>query len=256
MKYFMLTLIVFLFTSFNLGVNDDPYYNSKKQPSSWGIDMFVKEVQDMVIAEYEHRIDTLYDVHIYTSNLSKTSDNFVMGEFFPPDQIVITNEERYIAYEFRKMPKSKQRMTTYLDRTVKAVIFHELTHAYFNQEVTVLKNQNKPVSSEYSFVQVYPDLGLKFGSIFIEEGICEYVVYYLNESSPLENIRIPKTEAELVNTDNYINSMHHYSVYFLKDFLDEHGIKEGIKILVTNSPPSYKEIIKPELYFQRLKYEE
>jgi len=253
MKYLFLSLVLLLFTSFNYDV-DDPYYNRKKQPSSWGIATFVKENQDILIAEYETRIDTLYDVYLWTTDLSKMSDDFTLGEFYPPDQIVITNEEKYIAYDFSDMPKSKQRITTFTDRTVKAVIFHELTHAYFNQIVTILKNQDKPVSSEYSFLRIYPNLGLRFGTTFIEEGVCEYVVYYLNESAPLGNIRIPKTVEELVNTDNYLNSVYYYSAYFLKDFLDKHGIKKGIEILVMNTPPSYEEIINPELYFNRLNY--
>lgn len=253
MKYFILSLILFLFTSFNYSVND-PYYNRKKLPSTWGIDQFVKENHDIIINEYENRIDTLYDVYLWTTDLSKMSDDYTMGEFFPPDQIVITNEERYVAYDFSDMPKSRQRISTFYDRTVKAVIFHELTHAYFNQVVTLLKNQDKPVSPEYSFLRIYPNLGLRFGTTFIEEGICEYVVYYLNESAPLGNIKIPKTTEELVSSDNNINSVYYYSVYFLKDFLDEHGINKGIEILVTNKPPDYNEIINPELYFNRLNY--
>lgn len=253
MKYLVLCLVLLLFTSFHYS-EDDPYYNRKKQPSSWGISSYVKENHDIIIAEYENRIDTLYDVYLWTTDISEMSDDFTLGEFYPPDQIVITTEEKYIAYDFSDMPKSKQRISTFYDRTVKAVIFHELTHAYFNQVVTVLKNEGKIVSPEYSFLRIYPNLGLRFGTTFIEEGVCEYVVYYLNESAPLGNIKIPNTPEELVNSDNYTNVMYYYSVYFLKDFLDEHGIKRGIEILVSNRPPEYEEMIKPELYFNRLNY--
>jgi len=44
--------------------------------------------------------------------------------------------------------------------------------------------------------------------------VCEYVVYYLNESSPIREIRIPTTIDELTEKENRVNIVYGYSVVF------------------------------------------
>lgn len=240
---------------FFLPLQKDPYYNKSKRPSTYGITQYVEKFQDNIIMEYTFKIDSLFYIDVFTDNLSQYSDENDLGIFFPGDNIIVlTNEEKYVEYEYADLSKIKQKLTPYTDRTVKAVLFHELTHAYFYQTVARMKMDDAYVSSEYGFISVFPRLDLRFGAEFIEEGVCEYVVYYLKETSPMENPFIPKTVKELIDPSNEIYAKYHYSVYFITDFLDKYGIENGIKILVTNRPPSYDEIITPKLFFDRLIY--
>lgn len=242
-------IIFFLFISFS--IQKDPYYNKQGKPSTFGIEQTIKNNQDIYIKEYEYRIDTLYDIYIFTENLSeKGLDD--LGNFYIPDYIIITNREEFIAYEFKDLSKFKQLTTSYADRTLKAVIFHELTHAYINQIIINMKNGNMQVSPEYGTIRMFSNPSSRFGAEFIEEGICEYVIYYLNESSPLKDIPIPNNETDLLDENNKINNVYRYSVIFLEDFLDKNGIKHGIEILLANKPPTYEEILNPKLFFNRL----
>lgn len=245
-------ILFLLFLSFN--PQKDPNYNKNRKPSAYGINTYVKDNQSSIIKEYEYLIDSLYDVYIYTENISETSDDGELGQFYIPDYIVITNEEKYIAYEFKELSKFKQKTIPYNERTVKAVIFHELTHVYFNQILITMKNNNQYTSPEYGILRMFPNPATQFGSTFIEEGICEYVIYYLNESNPLKDISVPANETDLLATENKINNLYYYSVIFLKDFLNKYGVHKGIEILIGNKPPSYEEILDPKQFFNRLIY--
>jgi hypothetical protein len=249
MIYIIRILLLFFFF---LHPQKDPYYNKQGKPSTYGINSYIKNNQVDLLKEYKYRIDTLYDVYIYTENLSETSQGD-LGEFYLPDYVIITNEEKYIAYEFKQLSKFKQKTVTYADRTVKAVLFHELTHAYFNQTLITMKNDSMYVSPEYGTFRMFPTPSSRFGSTFIEEGICEYVIYYLQESAPIKDIPVPDNVIDLLDDDNKVNNLYCYSVIFLKDFLDKNGIKKGIQILIGNKPPSYEEILNPKLFYERLK---
>jgi hypothetical protein len=61
---------------------------------------------------------------------------------------------------------------------------------------------------------------------------------------------VPKTIDDIINNSNDIK--YYYSIKFLKPFLDSLGVGEGINILIRNDPPSYNEILKPNIYFKRL----
>jgi len=252
MKYAAI-IVWFLFISLSIPQKkQDPYYNKAGKPSTWGINKFVKDNHDNLIAEYEFLVDTIYEVFMFTENLSEYSDRRSLGEFYIPDQIVITNEERYIAYEWKDLTKYQQRVYPYVTRTVKAVIFHELTHAYFYQNIYILQQEGKHVSPEYGSIRLFPTPSYRLGATFIEEGICEYTVYALKESAPLGDIEIPTTTEQLMDKDKEVNNLYYYSVYFLKDFLDYHGLEEGIQILLQNKPPNYEVILNPKLFFDRI----
>jgi len=228
----------------------DPNYNKQGKPSTYGINTYIKNNEESLIREYTYRVDTLYDVDIFSDNLDETSDGD-LGQFYIPDYIVVSNRETYVAYEFNQLSKFKQKTTSYRERTVKAVVFHELTHTYFFQRMIIMRNTGQHVSPEYSNFRMFPIA--KFNTDFIEEGICEYMVYYLNESNPINDITVPYNIADLLDENNTVNNIYCYSVIFLKDFLDKHGVKEGVKILISNNPPSYEEILNPELFYKRLK---
>ncbi len=251
MKYAALIVTILLFTSFNIQQKNDPYYNKQKHPSSWGIDTYIKNNEKDLIAEYEYRIDTIYDVYLFTENLSEVGDGD-LGNFYLPDYIIITNEERYVEYEYKNLTKYQQKVIPYVARTVKAVVFHELTHAYFNQILIIAKQNGKKVSPEYGNIRIFPNPGTRFGAEFIEEGVCEYVVYYLHESSQIRDIPAPENENELMDSNNKVNIVYGYSVIFLNNFLDKYGVKRGIEILITNRPPDYQEILNPSQFYNRL----
>jgi hypothetical protein len=232
--------------------NEELLYTKQGIPSTNGIEQYVKNYQEEIIKEYEYRIDSLYDVYIFTENLSESENDNDLGVFYLPDYIVITNQEDYIDYEFKYLSKYKQRTSNYTERTVKAVIFHELTHVYINQIILIRHNQNKYVSLEYGMIRMFPVPGHQFGSDFIEEGICEYVVFHLNECSPLKNVPVPESATDLIDQRNIVNNLYYCSVVYLKDFLDKEGLKNGIEKLISNRPPTYDEILNPETYFNRL----
>ena len=244
----MIQILVILILSFS--PQKDPNYNKQGRPSTYGINIYIKNNEESLIREYEYRIDTLYDVNIYTDNLDQTSDGD-LGEFFILDYIIITNREKFIAYEFNQLSKFKQKTVSHTERTVKAVIFHELTHAYFYQTLIIMKNNNQFISPEYSNFRMVPISN--FSTDFIEEGICEYVIYYLNESNPIKDIPIPNNISDLIDENNKAVILYGYSVIFLKDFLDKNGIKKGIEIILRNKPPTYEEILNPDAYYGRIK---
>jgi len=250
MNFIAKILILLLFFLSQQQHKDPLYYNKQGKPSSKGIDTYISKNHDNLIAEYEYRIDTLYDVYLFTENLDETGD---LGNFYLPDYIVINNKERYVEYEYKNLTKYQQIVMPHTAKTVKGVLFHELTHVYFNQTLILAKQEGLSVSPEYGTIRLFPNPGSRFGADFIEEGVCEYVVYYLKECSPINEVPIPNTAEELTDKNNRVKFVYWYSSYFLKDFLDEKGLKEGIKILITNKPPSYDEILNPQRYFDRLK---
>lgn len=109
----------------------------------------------------------------------------------------------------------------------------------------------------YGAISMFRTSELYFGADFIEEGICEYVVYYLKETPSLllKDFKIPKTKIELLDSSKLSNNKYLYSSYFLKNFLDTCGLEKGIKILVDNPPPTYEEILNPSVFFSRLNKE-
>jgi hypothetical protein len=242
---YKIAVIILIFFS-----QKDPSYNKQGRPSTYGINTYIKNNEESLIREYEYRIDTLYDVNIYSDDLDLSSDGD-LGEFYIPDYIVVTNKEKFISYEFNQLSRFKQRTVPYNERTVKAVVFHELTHAYFYKTLIIMRNNGQYISPEYSNFRMIPTSD--FNTSFIEEGICEYVVYYLNESNHLKDIPTPENINELLEENNKINNLYFYSVIFLEKFLNENGIKKGLKVLIKNKPPTYEEILSPELFYNRLK---
>jgi hypothetical protein len=243
MKWIFIILLLFY-------PQKDPNYNKQGRPSTYGINAYIKNNEKSLIEEYESRIDTLYDVYIFTDNLDQISSGD-LGEFYIPDYIIITNQEKFIAYEFKQLSKFKQKTILYNERTVNGAVFHELTHAYFYQTLIIMKNNDQYVSPEYSNLRMVPISN--FSADFIEEGICEFVIYYLNEGNSVENIPIPDNIKDLLDENNKVNNLYGYSTIFLKDFLYKNGIKKGIEILIANKPPTYEEILNPELFYKRLK---
>jgi hypothetical protein len=117
----ILSFILIILLNFQIQ-EDSRYFNNKHEPSSWGIKQFVDINQENIIKEYESKInDTLYDVYIYTEDLSDYNEE--LGEFYVPDNIVITNQEKYIAYEFKDLTKFSQKISVIQIELLKVLYF-------------------------------------------------------------------------------------------------------------------------------------
>jgi len=231
-----------------------PYKNGK--PTSKGIDYYVKENQELLIEDYQKFIkDTLY-VEIETDDLTDYTDydSLELGRFYIPNEIVISNQTKFAAYELSEFGKYRKK-TFDSNNLVRSTIMHELTHCWFNQIIKEMRYKRIHISSEYTAsLRIYP-LN-EIGADFIEEGVCEYMTQKKGEINWYKITFKPKTFTDLINKNNKYNVLYKYASYFVKDYLDkafeENKVKESIEILISNPPPSNQEIIKPELYFKRI----
>jgi hypothetical protein len=238
-------------------LQEKPDYPLKNgRPTSKGIDRYVEENADALIGEFQDFIgDTIFNINIYTEDLSTNSDQNPMelGSYYP-NEIFITNAELFIAYELKDLPRYRKDTLLSCNLFVKAAVFHELMHHYIYQTgIEMLRKDQVPVDRAYqSFFRIYSyrdDPGPKF----IEEGICEYVTSKMGQTITQRRPYIPKTHADLSRKENTYSVFYKYSAYCLKEFLDNTGLKRGIKILLHNRPPSVEEILDMDLYFARIK---
>lgn len=256
-----INILVFLFLFFQ----QKDYPLRKNRPTTEGINLYVKENTNAIIAEFQKFIgDTLLlDTEFSTDNLSLYTgyDTLDLAYHFTyengTDEIIIDNRPIYVAYDINDVAKLKRINLQSTNAFVKTTIMHELCHSYFLQIVLLLKFQNIEVYKAYDFtkmrrVQMYPNFEESFSAQFIEEGICEYVIEKMQLELPKQKI-IPKSTNDLMDIDIQKNITYGYSVDYLKSFLDIMGLKYGIMILIRNKPPSSLEILNPDLFFNRLK---
>jgi len=212
-------------------------------------------MSDSIVAEYQNFIgDTLYDVWIYAEDFPvyNINDSMELGRYYP-NEIYITTEELFLAYELGDLPRKDRVLIVESNRFVKAAVIHELTHDYIHQiSIEMRSIDSIPVDRSYqSSLRIIRSYDL-FGSTFIEEGICEYIVDKMGELILPKRPFIPKTIEDIMDKDNRYLVDYKYSAYYLKTFLDTTGLKKGVKVLLHNSPPTYEEILKPDLFFGRL----
>jgi len=225
------------------------------RPTSKGIDRYVEEKADALILEFQNFIgDTLYNANIYTEDLSKNEDQnpLELGNYYP-NEIFINNAEIFIGYELEWLPWQSRDTIISSNLFVKAAVLHELMHHYIYQVgIEMLRVDQIEVDRAYqSFFRIYSDRGDP-GSRFIEEGLCEYVTVKMNEIITPRRPYIPRKASDLSLPENAHDVYYRYSAYCLKDFLDTTGLKQGIKLLLHNPPPTSAEMLKPELFFSRL----
>ncbi len=232
---------------------DYPLKNGK--PTSKGIERYIEEMGDSLVVEYQKFIgDTLYDVWIYADDLNSIAivDSLELGRYYP-NEIYISTAEMFLAYELADLSRSERNLIEESNKFVKTVVIHELTHDYIHQISVEMRSVDK-INIDRSYqtslwlIRSYDS----FGSAFIEEGICEYVAEKMGELVSPKRPFIPKTIEDLIDRDNEYLVKYKYSSYFLKAFLDSTGLKQGVKELLYNSPPSYEEILNPDLFFNRL----
>lgn len=227
----------------------------KRFPKTEEIQNYVIENEQNVINEYSEFVkDSIGEFYFYPDNLENYVDTHPaeLGVYrHMSRQATINNQEKYLALEKKYFKKIEISAST--NAFVKGVMIHELSHNYFNELIIRLLEKKVPVNRYYK-----PQFGLTipkstYGSEFIQEGFCEYIAYKMGEIIISGNIPSIKSIEELESKKESYEIKYVYSVYFLKDFFDRYGIRQGHRILVTNPPPTDEEILNPELFFQRLK---
>jgi hypothetical protein len=256
----ILLITFFLFTSYQS--KQEYPVNKRGEPTKYGIQYYITKNQDKIISEFQEFVkDTLYDdVYITVDNLSNyMEDADALGlciSSFSSSEIIITNEEKYLAYEVSLLKKSPNKKIIAANNFVKGTLIHELGHLYFNQvirEMSIVDTVtfSTPVRSEYTskFFIVPKNT---FGAKFIEEGLAEYPLVKMKEEIIDENIYIPTSINEIMDKENKYNVFYRYSCYYLTPLIDHFGVKKAIKILVSNPPPTYDEILDSKRFFARL----
>jgi hypothetical protein len=248
-------LFILIFLSNYILIAQNVYLLTKEGiPSSKGVDIYVKQNTNNFISEYQKLVsDSLYDVYMTTDDLSQYQDNDDALGFYISEkessEIIISNEEKYIAYETSMLSKYKKRTIYESNNFVKGVVFHELTHFYFNQIIMQMRIDSMYVSSDYNNFSMIPRNS--FGSKFIEEGICMYVAIKIGECISGKNYT-PETIQEIMDKQNKYDILYKYSAEYVKSFLDYYGIKRGIQLIVGVRAPSYEEILHPEKYWNKI----
>jgi hypothetical protein len=253
---YKIVIILFLFL---LQQKELSYHSGK--PTSKGVDEYIKTNESAFVKEYQIFVkDTLYNYYIHTQNFTEFADydSIELGRFYIPDEIIITNETKYKDYSIDHFSKFKRKFLNENDQFVKAVVMHELTHDYFYQIILEMRMQNKYISPEYNNIILLPNNENSYGTNFIEEGVCEYVPIKMGEKLLYDNVEIPDNISQLLDNTNIFKFKYKYSSEYVKNYLDSTTIKygtlkSGIQILLSNKPPTYKEIMNPNLYFNRLK---
>jgi hypothetical protein len=251
----ILLFILFLFIFF---IQDYPYPYKNGKPTSKGIDSYIKDNERNFIEDYQQFIkDTLDYVEMETEDLTEYTDydSLELGRFYIPNEIVISNQTKFIGYELSEFGKYKKTHTE-SNKFVRSTVMHELTHLWFNQIIKEMRYKRIHISPEYTAsLRIYPND--EVGSDFIEEGICEYMIQKKGEINWYKITFKPKALEDIINKSNKYDIKYKYASYFIKDYLnkafEEQRVKESIEVLINNKPPSTQEIIKPELYFNRIK---
>jgi hypothetical protein len=255
MKTILLILLLIIFPQkqkleYNNGVPTvlgiDTYVNSSKNQRN-----FIKEYQKLAK-------DSLYnDIFFVTKAPPKTQKNPPLAyntlSLNYDCEITVNNQARYAAFEYDTLHKDDYNQDQYF---LKATIFHEITHYYFMQCVIELEKINHvEVNKYYTYgVNMIPNQEYQYGASFIEEGVCEYVIQKWKLCPELLNYRVPRFKEDFEDKKLDYDIKYMYASNYLKKFLDMQGtLKVGIQTLLLNNPPNYKEIMNPNLYFNRLK---
>lgn len=244
------------------------------RPTKEGIDKYVNDNKYAFINEFQQFIkDTIVnDVDMTAEDLTEMQDytgvelgwTEIYNEGF---EIIVNDIKEFRDYSIdTKTIKGKSKKSFFIesDQFVKSTIFHELMHVYFRQEMlrlTMMRDTatgNSRLNKYYYNIQLVPNVEMRNGSTFIEEGVCEYLVHAKGEVKDYQNLYTPHTEEDINAKENRFNVYYKYSYEFLKHFVDSCTVADGrmrkvIHILLNNNPPNYKEILNPQLYFNRLK---
>jgi len=248
-------VVILLFTIPALSGYSQEYPVKNGKPTSRGISQYIEDNRDSLVAEYERFVrDTLYNVWIYAEDLTQYDivDSLELGRYYPHEVFINTAEE-FQAYELDDLSRLRKTFTEESNKFVKGTVMHELTHAYIHQislEMQVIDSirMHRAYQTYIWILRTHET----FGSVFIEEGICEYMAGKMGEIIPPRKPVRPTDIEELTDRENKYQFQYKYAASFLETFLDTTGFKKGVKILLHNPPPTYEEILEPDRFFGRL----
>lgn len=233
------------------------YENTK--PTTKGIERYVKTQGDFIVSEVQKFLgDSIYFYDIHAEDLRdyQDYDSLELGRFYVHDDIVISNKEEYLEYELVAMPKWERKTIKNSNRFVKAVIIHELIHDYIYQLQNIMEEEGKSIAPEYKNFSTFSNNKRNWQAGFIEEGLCEYVVYKMNEGIYPKKVVV--NENNVISQVNNYETKYLYSSYILREFLDSCIIadgnpKNGIETILIHDAPRTSEILNPKIYYQRLR---
>lgn len=232
-----------------------PLKNGK--PTREGIERYIEDNRESFIREYQDFVqDSLHDVLVYAGDFGNEGSPYSLelGWYFM-NEVIISSDPQYIAYELADLSRFKRSRYSESNHFVKSALYHELTHHYINLIGREMEDMDLiHVDPAYHNNMWNLQGSSKFGSTFIEEGICEYLCGKMDEIIVPDRPFIPATQNELTDMNNRYKVMYKYSAHYLKTFLDTSGFKRGVKILLHNPPPSYEEILNPDLFYERLEF--
>lgn len=250
----MLNLLFAIAWSLTLPVPQD-YPLKKGKPTSKGIEQYIEDKSESIKNEYQKFIgDTLHSVWIYAEDLSDyvSNDSLELGWYYP-HEIFITTSEKFLAYDIDDLSPRKQAKSAGNNKFVKSAIVHELTHNYIHQILLEMRSVDSiRVHKAFHSNLILLNAQESYGRSFIEEGLCEYMTEKMGEIFPPDHVNPPETIEDLMDNTNIYEIKYKYSSHILKPFLDTIAFKDAVKIFLHNPPPSYREILEPELYFNRL----
>jgi hypothetical protein len=249
-------------------------------PSSAGIDYYVNNYDDTILTDFQERfgVELFIDLYFYTDSLGSHDDvlydsnndsNNKKGKkgnrneilvvqmpwigtetgYYANGEVIISSREVYFGYN-RKMTSDKLlENIVSTNKFVRGTMIHEMAHGYIQQVIAELKMDSIPVQPGYRCMYEWCKTP---GAKFIEEGVAEYCAITMGEVI-LGKPYVPKTSDELLNEKNNYNVNYRYSPSYLKKFLDNMGLHQGLKILLSNDPPTPEEMLDSEKYFSRLR---
>lgn len=226
--------------------------NDKGFPTTEGIEQYVKDNEYTVIEEFERFFNvSINSMGFETDNLegylNVYPDEIRGGELglYFEDYAVISNSEDYLGYSLKTTDSKKLANIPDTYAFVKATMIHEIGHDYIEQVIAELLAQGIHASPEYTDYRRTTD-----GSRFNKEGIAQYCVRAMNESKMGSN-HIPKSYEKL--TADYYTFYYKYSELFLRNFLKEKGLREGIRTLVVNAPAGPAQMMNFDEWLDNLK---
>ena len=224
------------------------------RPTSKGVDKYVERNEYQFVIDYQNHVgDTLfYEPFISSDDLTKYYHytGVESGWFERPDNIIVNNHSQYIDYELSRL--SRFRKSQYREATmfVRAVVMHELTHAYVYQ---IMMKCQYDKTLEYEWRQGLRMLPTdNWFTEFIEEGICEWVVEDMGEMIGYDE-EVVLIKKDLDNRNSY-EIKYRYSKQFVSPIIEEFGLEAAIYMVLSNAPPNREEVLNPKQYYDRLKW--
>ena len=235
----------------SLNLNGQDYLlNKEGYPNERGIYYYVKSMEDSTKSEFNHFFGVELDYVEFKVDDLEEYTNYNQGElglYFEWGEIIIHKKEEYIGYSRKTVKKRIERSFSEANNFVRSIMIHELGHHFVNQTKHRLREEEK-----YDLIFVQFPTQKNFVEEFIEEGISEYCVRSMGEMISPKKSFIPKTEQELLDTSNVYKAKYQYAEYFVRPVLDKYGLEKGVEIILLNELPTLEEILKPELYYERL----